>query len=153
MDPSSARQKRSNYADLVYRFCSPAFAGSDRLGINADRSSEPNIALDMPAWRHRHGAGIRKPSQKRSFPQIGSRPKGNVPSDAATYLWRFRRRVCRSEPGPNRQRCRWLGFCGARQTGGETIVTPNRFDEGGLKSLSVHGERTESIFLRSDNRK
>jgi hypothetical protein len=24
-------------------------AGSDRLGINADRSSEPNIALDMPA--------------------------------------------------------------------------------------------------------
>jgi len=29
----------------------------------------------------------------------------------------------------------------------------SRSDEGGLKSLSVPGERTESVFLQSDNRK
>ena len=50
-------------------------------------------------------------------------------------LWAVRRQVCRSQPGPNRQRCRWLGFCGARQTGGETIVTLNRFDDGVRRQL------------------
>jgi hypothetical protein len=35
----------------------------------------------------------------------------------------------------------------------ETISKPSRSDEGGLKSLSVHGERTESVSLQSDNRK
>jgi hypothetical protein len=34
-----------------------------------------------------------------------------------------------------------------------SINLDSRSDEGGLKSLSVQRERTESVFLQSDNRK